>query len=566
MAFPSVEGTATTNGTAAATSHAVTLPATVSTGSTLIVVARAAVAGAIDWPAGWTEVFENSADASDDTTAWAWKLADGTEDGTTISVTHGNGKAAFIAYSITGAEDPTIQAPESGTPATGTSTIPDPSATTPTGGAKDYLWIWAGGWEGEQTSPPVGNPTNYSSPLGANSGTASAVATNCRVATATRTNNAASEDPGTWTISVSDDWTAWTIAVHPAPPPPAVGAFTNRAKQVGNYVMLLSQATPSSNVSPTDHSPMLSRVVQFLPLSQIINQALDLAVSLTASLTTIVTQALTAWVNKAKTAYLMAMKSSDSVSVPAPNASRKIQFLPFPQIIHFFLDVTSTFTVALATQITQLVMVFVNRARQAYQQALVSGSFSMTKDSPYQRSRIAPYVIQMIFQTLDIVATFTVSLATQVFQIIAAWINKARQAYLQASIGASVSRTKDSPYQRSRVISRLPQAIQQALSITVIYTVALVKQVQTSLMLGVSLVVVLVKGIGKILVLGSVFSVSMVKQIPRALAVAGSWVASIVAVLGAGLPVRGPTRKTRIGTGANAPESTGSGKNTLEEE
>ena len=87
---------------------------------------------------------------------------------------------------------------------TGTSTTPDPPNLTPTGGAKDYLWIWAGGWEGEQTSPPAGSPTggNYANNIiGANSDTAGAVTTNCRVALATRNLNAASENPPAWTIS-----------------------------------------------------------------------------------------------------------------------------------------------------------------------------------------------------------------------------------------------------------------------------------------------------------------------------------------------------------------------------
>lgn len=184
---------------------------------------RSAVAGAIGWPDGsWNEMFDASSDAADDQMALAWRKATGTES-STITLSSGNGKFAALAWRVAGAVDPTIRAPELSTVATGTSTTPDPSACTPTGGAKNYLWIWLGGWEGEQTSPPASNPTNYSqNRSGANSGTAGVVTTNCRVAIAARQFNAASQDPGSWTISVSDDWTAYTLAVHPADlPPPA---------------------------------------------------------------------------------------------------------------------------------------------------------------------------------------------------------------------------------------------------------------------------------------------------------------------------------------------------------
>lgn len=220
MASPAIEATAATNGSTAAASHAVTLPATVSAGAQLMIVGRVTGAGAVAITGGGWTITQNSADASDDVTFWAYKdaLAVGNEDGTTVTVTHGASlKLAAVSMSITGAEDPATQAPQSSTVATGTSTTPNPTTVTPTGGSKDYLFIWAGGWEGEQTSPPASNPTNYAlNKTGANTGTGGAVATNSRVAIAARQLTAASDDPGSWTISVSDDWTAWALAVHPA--------------------------------------------------------------------------------------------------------------------------------------------------------------------------------------------------------------------------------------------------------------------------------------------------------------------------------------------------------------
>ena len=216
MAFPVVQATATTNGTAASATATVNLPTGIVSGETLIGILRTAVVGVHGWPAGWTELFDSTADASDDNISCAWRKADGTE-GATISVSQGNGKYAAIVYRISGATDPTVTPPEFAPLLTGTSAAPDPGALSPTGGAKDYLWLWLGGWEGEQTSPPGGNPTNYGTTVGANSGAGGAITTNCRVASAQRALNAASEDPPLWTISVSDDWTATVVALHPSP-------------------------------------------------------------------------------------------------------------------------------------------------------------------------------------------------------------------------------------------------------------------------------------------------------------------------------------------------------------
>lgn len=224
--FPSISGTVTqTLGTTATTTPVVNLPSGCVAGETIFVLVRNAVAGAIGWPDGtWNEMFDASSDAADDQMALAWRKADGTE-GASITLSSGNGKFAALAWRVAGAIDPSVRAPELSTVAIGTSTTPNPTACTPTGGTKNYLWIWVGGWAGEQTSPPASNPTSYSlNVTGADSGTAGVTTTNCRVAIAARQLNAGSEDPASWTISVSDSWTAYTLAVHPAnlPPPPQV--------------------------------------------------------------------------------------------------------------------------------------------------------------------------------------------------------------------------------------------------------------------------------------------------------------------------------------------------------
>jgi hypothetical protein len=267
MAFPSVRSSIKTDGTAATATPVVSLPATVGGGDTLFVVFRVAVGGAIGWPAGWNELFDASPEASaDDQTAAAWKKADGTEGGTTITLSCTSGKFAAIAYAIRDAQAPEVSPPELSTVATGVSGAPNATTCTPTGGAKDYLWLTFTGREGEAGTSPT-YPTNYTvAQLTGTSGTASTVGTNVRVSGAVRTNlNAASEDAGAWTFDDSEDWLAYTVAFHPAEPVPAplqtsfadpVPAQRPRLAGLAAFAMaaplaLLTYVPPDVTVAPT---------------------------------------------------------------------------------------------------------------------------------------------------------------------------------------------------------------------------------------------------------------------------------------------------------------------------
>lgn len=221
MAFPTSRSQIVTNGTASSSTPSVSLPATIRAGDTLFVFFRSSAGGAIGWPAGWTELLDESTDASANQEAAAWRKADGTE-GASISLTSGAGKFAAVAYSIQDAADPTITPPQFSTIATGSATEPNATTVTPTGGAKDYLFLTVYGMEGEQTGV-TSYPANYTgAQLFANSGTAGAVTTNCTIGSATRQLNASSDDAGVWDVTGTlDDWSAYTFAFHPASAVPA---------------------------------------------------------------------------------------------------------------------------------------------------------------------------------------------------------------------------------------------------------------------------------------------------------------------------------------------------------
>lgn len=213
MAAPVDAGRApTTAGSTAATNKPCVLPASIAAGHRLILVIRSAGVDTHSLPAGWEWLVENNTDdGSNDTTSIMWKVATGSE-GASVTV---NGTALLkwsaICWRVTGAGTPEVSPI-----VTGPTTTPNPPAYRPSWGTQEYLWLWVGGWEGEQTSPPAGAPTNYSNAVGSTTGTGGAVATNCRVAGASRALTAIEEDPPSWTISVSDNTSAWTIAIAPA--------------------------------------------------------------------------------------------------------------------------------------------------------------------------------------------------------------------------------------------------------------------------------------------------------------------------------------------------------------
>ena len=218
MAFPTVAATATSIDNANDTVQTVSLPGGIVSGDLLIIqLAGNNPSATTTVPTGWTRLFPDTVIPSGQgMVAQFYRQADGGEGGSVDVITSANSKTGHTAYRITGHENPATQAPEVSAGASATSTTPDPDSLTPTGGAKDYLWLIATGWDGNPT--PVSSPANYSNEISA-SPTGNVV-----MRTMERQLNASSEDPGSWDTSpLSNEWAAWTIAIHP----PAGGAVVN---------------------------------------------------------------------------------------------------------------------------------------------------------------------------------------------------------------------------------------------------------------------------------------------------------------------------------------------------
>ena len=210
MTFPAVQATNTSEEASNVTSHTVDLPASISSGDLLIILFTVDAAPTITWPSGYTE-FADDQRGSTVRGAVAYRQADGTE-GATITVTTGSSQfSTHNTYRITGHEDPATQAPEAAS-ADGGSNAPNPPSLTPTGGAEDFLWLAACGHDlGGQSITAF--PTNYSNGISINQTNES---NGCGAGSAERDLNASSEDPGTFSLSGSMAWVAFTVAIHPA--------------------------------------------------------------------------------------------------------------------------------------------------------------------------------------------------------------------------------------------------------------------------------------------------------------------------------------------------------------
>lgn len=207
MAFPVVQQTRGNSLGTSSVNRTVTMPATVNAGDLLIFVITTSnsTAATFGTPSGWTKLGESTGTVN---TAVYYKVADGTEDGATVTVVMGAAvtNSAHIVYRITGYDSTALCEVAFGA---ATSAQPDPPSLTPSWGAQDTLWI--AGFGKRSTAMTVTTyPTNYSSNPIDDGG-----ATTCRTVAATRNLNAASEDPGAYDITNTANILPFTIAVAP---------------------------------------------------------------------------------------------------------------------------------------------------------------------------------------------------------------------------------------------------------------------------------------------------------------------------------------------------------------
>lgn len=211
MTAPAIASRTTYYG-GAATSHAVSYEAgTVTAGN--LMLCYVAVAGGIGNKLsvndGWSVKLGPTGYADDQEAQWIlYKLADGTEGGTTFTITlsgAGSRQLAAVVVRITGASSTVLPYVGRAYHQTGT-TAPDPPSVTHPLGDEDYLCIASASSLGRTI-------TAY--PSGYSNGTA-ATGTNATVAIADKTTTSATENAGAFTQSPADEWTACITMVYPS--------------------------------------------------------------------------------------------------------------------------------------------------------------------------------------------------------------------------------------------------------------------------------------------------------------------------------------------------------------
>jgi hypothetical protein len=194
-----------------ATDHYVNMPSIVNTGDLLVVVFANDRNESVTTPGGWTELASDTSGPHIRVSVY-YKIAAGTEGGTAVNfITSAAEEAAAQVYRITNWHGTTP--PEISVAATGSDASPDPSSLDPANwDVADTLWIAVAGQDRGDQAGTIAYPTGYTDGTStlSSGGTGS-----CRIHSARRVLAIALEDPGAFTISSSEQWVAFTIAIRP---------------------------------------------------------------------------------------------------------------------------------------------------------------------------------------------------------------------------------------------------------------------------------------------------------------------------------------------------------------
>jgi hypothetical protein len=205
MAFPTIRAVSQGALTTAGLSLTITLPTGHASGDLLIIGVSLDGNRTMTAPDGWNLLANRTDTTANRHTVW-YKTRGSTESNPNITWLTTTELGTWYAFAIT-------TGTWSGTPevttAYASSANPNAPSLSPSWGVNETLWLALHGWDYNRTSST--NPTNYTNrTYQAGSSTASA-----GHRTHSRTNQVATEDPSQITISATDTWYAYTVAIKP---------------------------------------------------------------------------------------------------------------------------------------------------------------------------------------------------------------------------------------------------------------------------------------------------------------------------------------------------------------
>lgn len=216
MASPAVAAVVEGGLTSANANMTITLPGGGSASDMyLVIVAKGSVSNTVNALAGWTEIVDDGAAAG----IFAAYYTGGGVPSNPTFVQSAASRSVWCAYRITGANLGIT--PDVSANATGTSTAPNATSATVTGGPKDVLAITCFAQNSTELADDdtlvTTFPTNYTDgQVEKTGGTTGTNLAGLLGAAARQITGASSEDAGAFTSILNAAWRARTILVHPA--------------------------------------------------------------------------------------------------------------------------------------------------------------------------------------------------------------------------------------------------------------------------------------------------------------------------------------------------------------
>lgn len=233
MAYPSIASYLTGNLSVNGTSSSIIAPSGTVSGDLMVLIITKDGTGTFTTPSGWTSL-ANTSYSAQCVGIFYRKL---TASLSNFTIVHASEMTSWIILRIPNGDTPQISVRVDGSSAT-----PNPGSLTHSFGAgTEVLWIACAGWDYNRTCsayPSTFPNDRYNSRCTSTSGTGTAMAT------LSSTTNP--QDPGTFTISATDTWSAYTLAIRTAGPPIVTGSTEMSGSDLWNVV---SSVSPSGSVS-----------------------------------------------------------------------------------------------------------------------------------------------------------------------------------------------------------------------------------------------------------------------------------------------------------------------------
>ncbi len=256
-AFPSIVGTATSSRSTNVADDTILLPSGVTSGDLLIVFHFSDGGGTRTFPAGWNEIKDTTCASSFCNVGVAYRIATGTVTSVTSTKSVAE-RFSAIAVRISSSSWHGTTPPEISTGATGTSANPNPDAVTASWGSADNLFIAVHAFD---NSAGGGSTTAYPTSYASNQTQSPDVSSAARGAIASQSIASSTDNPGTFTVSASDEWWSGTVVIRPAaggggdssPPTPNPMSFSSAPNDTGTSSISMTATTGSDTTTPVEY-------------------------------------------------------------------------------------------------------------------------------------------------------------------------------------------------------------------------------------------------------------------------------------------------------------------------